>query len=135
MTTYSASNIARTASNIATGALLALFMLCIVWEWWVAPLRDGGSWLILKALPLAILLFHLWRRPETRRYTYQWCTLLIWFYFTEGVVRAWSDLDTTSQYLAMTEVALCVTFLVAAIIYIRATPSHLARSMVTTTST
>jgi uncharacterized membrane protein len=24
-------------------------------------------------------------------YTYRWSTLLIWLYFTEGVVRAWSD--------------------------------------------
>ncbi|MDR1853949.1 MAG: DUF2069 domain-containing protein, partial [Azoarcus sp.] len=33
-------------------ALLALIALCLLWEGWLAPIRPGGSMLILKALPL-----------------------------------------------------------------------------------
>ena len=47
-----------------------------------------GSWLVLKALPLAIPLIGLLKH---RMYTYRWVSLLVWIYFTEGVVRAWSD--------------------------------------------
>ena len=35
-------------------------------------------------MPLAGLL-------KNRMYTYRWVSLLVWLYFTEGVVRAWSD--------------------------------------------
>ena len=31
---------------------LALVALCLGWELWWAPLRPGGSWLMLKVLPL-----------------------------------------------------------------------------------
>ena len=33
-------------------SLLALIALCLAWEIWLAPLRPGGSWMLLKALPL-----------------------------------------------------------------------------------
>ncbi len=114
---------AAAAHRFALGCLLILMLLCVMWEWWLAPIRGGGSWLILKALPLAVPIHQLWRNPATRRYTYQWSSLLIWFYFTEGAVRAWSDRSAVSQGLALLEVALCVMFFFAAIIYIRNTPS------------
>jgi uncharacterized membrane protein len=109
------------AHRIGLGTMIALFLLCIAWEWWLAPLRAGGSWLILKALPLAIPIWRITFRPSTRRYTYQWATMFIWAYFTEGAVRATSDLSSLSRGLAMLEVALCFVFFVAAIIFIRNT--------------
>ena len=33
-------------------SLLLLIALCIAWETVLAPLRPGGSWLVLKVLPL-----------------------------------------------------------------------------------
>ena len=39
---------------LAAGSLLALIALCLAWELVLAPLRPGGSWLALKALPLCI---------------------------------------------------------------------------------
>src|SRR5690606_886487 len=71
---------------LAVGSLLALMVLCITWELWLAPLRPGGSWLVLKALPLCIPLIGLLKH---RMYTYRWVSLVVWLYFTEGVVRAW----------------------------------------------
>ncbi|MEY3484831.1 MAG: hypothetical protein RLZZ586_554, partial [Pseudomonadota bacterium] len=69
---------------IASAATLDLILLCIVWEWFISPLRPGGSWLILKALPLIILLPGLWR---AKVYTMQWGTMLILVYTTEALVR------------------------------------------------
>jgi uncharacterized membrane protein len=117
---------ARRAHYVAMTSLLGLVVLCVVWEWLLAPVRPGGSWLMLKALPLLLPLPGLLRATPQRRYTYQWATLFIWLYFTEGVVRAWSDLSAVSRSLAGLEIALCIIFFAAAIKYVRSTPSHLA---------
>lgn len=73
----------------ATVALLAaLALLEIGWELWFAPIKPGGSWLALKALPLLAL----WPgvgRGQTR--ALQWALLLLPWYFAEGVVRAFSE--------------------------------------------
>jgi uncharacterized membrane protein len=102
---------------IATISLIALIALCVLWESVLAPIRPGGSWLMLKALPLLIPLFGILRG---NRYTYQWASMFVMFYFTEGVVRAWSD-KGLSQTLAFGEVALSVVFFVAAICFARLT--------------
>jgi len=73
---------------LAAGSLLALITLCLAWELVLAPLRPGGSWLALKALPLCIPLAGI---LKNRMYTYRWVSLVIWLYFIEGVVRAWGD--------------------------------------------
>jgi uncharacterized membrane protein len=101
----------------ATISLIALIALCVLWESILAPIRPGGSWLMLKALPLLIPLFGILRG---NRYTYQWASMFVMFYFTEGVVRAWSD-KGLSQTLAFGEVALSVVFFVAAICFARLT--------------
>jgi hypothetical protein len=54
----------------------------------VAPLHPGGSLLALKALPLLLPLRGVIKRDL---YTLQWSSMVILIYFTEGVVRAWSD--------------------------------------------
>jgi uncharacterized membrane protein len=98
-------------------SLIGLIALCLLWEAILAPIRPGGSWLMLKALPLLIPLFGILRG---NRYTYQWASMFVMFYFTEGVVRAWSD-KGFSQTLAFGEVALSVAFFIAAINYARLT--------------
>ena len=62
-------------------SLIALIFLCLLWEAWLAPLRPGGSLLMLKALPLLIPLFGILRGKV---YTYQWTALLVLAYLTEG---------------------------------------------------
>ena len=39
-------------SLAASASLVALIVLCVAWEAWLAPLRPGGSWMILKVVPL-----------------------------------------------------------------------------------
>lgn len=110
----------------ATVCLYALLLLCLAWELWLAPLRPGGSWLALKVLPL------LWIAPGITRgriYTCRASTMLILAYFTEGVVRAWSDRGVSAS-LAIAEIVLSVVFFVAAIAWVRA--SRALRSSTTT---
>ena len=103
----------KTLQHAASASLIALIFLCLAWELWLAPLRPGGSWLVLKALPL---LFPLMGILKGRRYTYQWAPMLMLAYFSEGVVRAWSD-KGLSAWLAGAEVALAAVFFFAAIYY------------------
>ena len=90
-------------------------LLCVAWELFLAPLKPGGSWLVLKALPLLVPLFGV---LHARRYTLQWTTLFIWLYFAEGVVRAYSDTGT-SALLAAIEAALSLAYFAAAVVYLR----------------
>lgn len=113
---------ALVAHRVAFGCLVALLAVCVLWEWQITPIRPNGSWLILKAVPLLFPIFSIATNAARRCYTYQWSTLFIWFYFTEGVVRAWSDLEPVSRALAATEVLLCVGFFCAAVVFVRATP-------------
>lgn len=104
------------ALNFITGAsLIALIVLCAAWELWLAPLRPGGSWLALKALPLLLPLPGILRG---KRYTHQWVTLMVVAYFVEGVVRAWSDRGLSAQ-LAAIEIALAMLLFASAILYVR----------------
>ncbi|MCA0442200.1 MAG: DUF2069 domain-containing protein [Proteobacteria bacterium] len=100
---------------LAVGSLLGLILLCLAWELWLAPLRPGGSWLALKALPLALPLAGLLKR---RMYTYRWVSLLVWLYFTEGVVRAWSD-PAPGNWLAGAEILLCLLLFTACALHVR----------------
>lgn len=100
---------------LAVGSLLGLIVLGLAWELWLAPLRPGGSWLVLKVLPLCLPLAGLLRH---RMYTYRWVSLMVWLYFTEGVVRAWSDRGLSAQ-LALLEAVLCVALFVACVLHVR----------------
>ena len=100
---------------LAAGSLLALIVLCLAWELVLAPLRPGGSWLALKALPLCIPLAGI---LKNRMYTYRWVSLVIWLYFIEGVVRAWGDAPP-GNWLALLETALYLAIFAACSLPIR----------------
>lgn len=99
----------------ASISLIALILLCLIWEMWLAPIKPGGSLLMLKSLPLLAPLFGI---LKGKRYTYQWASMLILLYFTEGAVRAWSD-QGLSQTLAVIELLLSLLFFFCAIFYSR----------------
>lgn len=106
------------ALRIGAGAsLITLILVCLAWEGWLAPLKPGGSALILKTLPLLLPLFGILRG---KRYTYQWASMFILIYFTEGVVRAWSDQGVSAQ-LAIIEIALSSIFFICTIFYAKLT--------------
>ena len=99
----------------ALGATLGLIALCVAWELVLSPLRPGGSWLVLKVLPL---LFVLRGVLKADNYTLQWSTLLVWLYFTEGVVRAATDNGLSAQ-LALAELMLSIAYFLCAAFYLR----------------
>lgn len=108
------SALQRIAWHIAVAAWLALIALTLLWETWLAPLRPGGSWLALKALPLALALRGLLRADA---YTLQWALMLSLLYVLEGAVRVFDAAPV--NLLAALELALAMLFFVAAIVYLR----------------
>jgi uncharacterized membrane protein len=101
----------------ASASLIALIFLCLAWEGWLAPLRPGGSWMVLKG---ALLLVPLLGILRGKRYTYKWLSLFIQFYLMEGLLRATSDHGLIQQ-LAIVETVLAALLFVLTILYVRAT--------------
>ena len=99
---------------LALAATLALLVLCLLWELWLAP--TGRGTLALKALPLLLPLPGLAR---LRLYTYRWTSLLVWLYVAEGSVRASSERGL-GAWLAGIEVALAMILFVACAVHVRA---------------
>ena len=110
---------ARVLNIITSASLIALIALCLAWELWLAPQRPGGSWLVLKVLPLMPAVFGI---LHGKRYTHKWMTLLVVGYFIEGTVRAYSDKGLSAQ-LAGVEIALAVLLFASATLYVRKTRS------------
>jgi uncharacterized membrane protein len=108
----------RSCVHAAAAILVALALLMVAWEAWIAPVRPGGSWLLLKALPPLLLLPKVWRGDP---YTYKWVPLVMLFYFTEGVVRAWSERGP-SRLAASLEIALAVAFIACCWFYLKGRP-------------
>ena len=107
----------KTAQVAASSLLVALVLLCLAWELVLAPVKPGGSWLVLKVVPLMAALFGILRG---KRYTYQWSTMMIVFYAAEGVTRAYTD-GGLSARLAAIEAVLAFAYFGAAVSFVRAT--------------
>jgi uncharacterized membrane protein len=99
----------------AVSSLAALILLCLAWELVLAPLRPGGSWLVLKVIPLLLPLRGVLKRDL---YTMQWSSLLILLYLAEGLVRATSD-PGLSATLGWVETGLCCVFFACILLYLR----------------
>ena len=108
-------NAIRLAYATAVVSLTGLIALCVAWELWLAPLRPGGSWMVLKAIPLLAPLFGILRGHV---YTYRWAGMLAIAYFIEGCMRAYAD-PGLSAILAGMEVLLALTFIAASIAFVR----------------
>lgn len=104
----------RNARRLAIGAWFALAALCVLWELWLAPLRPGGSWLVLKVLPLLVPARGLVRADVC---AFQWALLIVLLYVAEATVRAFEPAPYST--LACIEFALASTFFAAAIVYLR----------------
>ncbi len=99
---------------LALAAFVDLFILCVAWEWFISPLRPGGSWLILKGIPLLFAIPGMWKGKV---YTMQWASMLILLYVTEGLVRI---LETGANFwLALLETALATIGFICLLIYLR----------------
>jgi uncharacterized membrane protein len=98
----------------ASIALIALIALSVAWEWWLAPLRPGGSALVLKVVPLLLALQGVVRRSV---YTLQWASMLVLLYLAEGIVRGMTDRGLSAT-LGWLEAILATVFFVCALSYV-----------------
>lgn len=105
----------KRAHAIARCCWLGMLLWSVAWEWWLAPLRPGGSLLVLKALPLLLALPSIW---QGRIYTFQWCSMLVLFYFAEAVMRLF-DATMASKGCAAVMLVLSVGFFVSCLAFIR----------------
>ena len=95
-------------------SLVALIVLDLAWELWLAPLRPGGSWLVLKVVPLCVAIPGVLKRNH---YTMQWASMLILIYLAEGAVRASTD-HGTSALLGAAEIVLVALFFLCTLAYL-----------------
>jgi len=100
---------------LAVGSLAALIVLLVAWDLRFAHTPSSPAWIAVKVAPLCLALTGLLRH---RMYTYRWMSLLVWLYFTEGVVRAWSD-PAPGRWLAGVEIALCLLLFAACALHVR----------------
>ena len=111
--TRTRSSVVAWTRRVAVACLLGLIALGLAWELWLAP--TGSGTLALKVLPLVLPLAGL---LQFRMVTYRWVSLLVWVYFTEGVVRAASDRGFGAA-LAAIEVVLCLALFAACATHVR----------------
>jgi uncharacterized membrane protein len=104
----------RIAWRWAIAAWLGLIALALAWELALAPLRPGGSWLVLKVVPLLLPLPALLRGSA---YAMQVALFIVMIYLFEGAARLFEP--APAGVLALIELVLAVTFLVATIVYLR----------------
>ena len=112
----------RWTRGVAVTCVLALIVLGLIWELWLAP--TGRGTLALKVLPLALPLAGF---LKNRLYTYRWVSLMVWLYFIEGVVRAAGD-GGMSAKLALIEVVLCLGLFVACAVHVHWRLRHAPRA-------
>jgi uncharacterized membrane protein len=99
----------------ATISLVILILWLVAWEMFVAPLKPGGSLVVLKAVPLLIPLHGVYKRDI---YTLQWSAMMILLYFIEGAVRAWSDTSQMSRLMAIGEAILVSVYFASALLFL-----------------
>lgn len=99
---------------LATAAFVDLFILCVFWEWFIAPLRPGGSWMVLKGLPLLFAIPGIWKGNN---YTMQWASMLILIYMTEGLVRLFET--GANFWMALLETILTLIGFIALLMYLK----------------
>ena len=102
------------ALRVAQAAWIGLIVWCLAWEAWLAPLRPGGSWLVLKLVPLLFTLRGVLRgEPDSL----QWSLLIVLLYLAEATVRLFEPAPV--RWMAIIELALVLAFFVAAIVFLR----------------
>jgi uncharacterized membrane protein len=98
---------------VAVASLLALIVLGLAWELWLAP--TGARTWALKVLPLAFAVAGLLR---LRMVTHRWLSLLVWVYVAEGLVRGVTERGM-AMALAWLQVLLCLVLFAACSTHVR----------------
>jgi uncharacterized membrane protein len=107
-------------ARLAVAGVVALAAVALLWEIALAPLRPGGSWLALKAVPLLLLLPGAMRGAQR---TLQRLSLLLPFYLAEGVVRGFSE-SGRHALVAWTAAAIAAVTFAALLAWLRSQRSR-----------
>lgn len=98
---------------VVAASLLALIVLGLAWELWLAP--TGARSLALKVVPLALPLAGV---LKLRLASYRVLSLLVWLYVAEGALRAATDAGLSAR-LAGIELALCALLFAGCVWHVR----------------
>lgn len=101
--------------RLVLACFVSLIVLGLAWELWLAPLRPGAWLLSLKVLPLVVAVPAI-ARGQVR--AFQWWSMGVLLYLTEGLVRATSDTGP-SVPLAVIETVLAIVAFLAILGYVR----------------
>ncbi len=99
---------------IAWFSWFSLVVLCVLWESVIAPIKPGGSWAVIKVIPMLFALKGIW---QAKNYTMQWSSMLVMLYFIEGVVRL-ND-SGLSAYMAGLEIVLSLIAYFSLLAYLK----------------
>ena len=113
----------------ALASFLALLLLTLLWESWLAPKSHWVFWLGMKTLPLLVLLPGLLRN-RLRRFVI--ATLVLLPYLVEGLVLAWTERSAGFGWrailpFALLETVLALAFIVSASLHVRTERTQQAR--------
>ena len=104
----------RTAYTLTLVFWIALIILTILWEGWLAPIAPAGLWLAIKSLPLLIPLFGM---LHEKRIYFSIAGLLAMPYLTEGLMISWGEIATGISNPMLLACSLAQTFLVLSFVY------------------
>ena len=113
----------RTAYTLALVSWIALIILTLLWEGWLAPIKPAGLWLMIKSLPLLIPLFGMLHH---KRIHFSIAGLLSMLYLIEGISISWGEIATGSTRplllaCSLGEVILVLSFVCCIYIYLKNT--------------
>ena len=104
----------RTAYTLSLVFWIALIILTLLWEGWLAPIAPAGLWLAIKSLPLLIPLFGM---LHEKRIYFSIAGLLAMPYLTEGLMISWGEIATGISNPVLLACSLAQTFLVLSFVY------------------
>jgi uncharacterized membrane protein len=108
---------ARLCHALTLLGYLGIMALLIVWYGWLAPPQVFSAPVVILTLGLPLFLV-LRGLLHARPRAVAWSLFLSLFYFTHGIVEAYSNSE--ARWLALTEVALALCWIVGGILFIRA---------------
>ena len=109
---------ARLCHALTLLGYLGIMALLIVWYGWLAPPQVFSAPVVILTLGLPLFLV-LRGLLHARPRAVAWSLFLSLFYFTHGIVEAYSN--SQARWLALTEVALALCWISGGILYIRVT--------------
>jgi uncharacterized membrane protein len=101
----------RIYTNTIIALIVGLAIWCVAWESQIAPLREGGSWMTLKSIPILLPIIGI---IHGREKSFQILSLIVIAYFIEAVVRSYAD-SGTLQLMALGELILSLSLFFALI--------------------